>query len=228
MATQVSTPTVLNSKRNDTRKLLSWPVMAFLIIACTGSIAQLSAASEYGLGAITIYLIPALFFMIPSALISAELATGWDGGVFVWVREAFGDRLGFQAIWLQWIQSVALYPSLLAFAAASLAYAVGDPKLAKNGLYTGVIILIIFWIATLVAFRGINASAKLGSIGLILGTIIPAFALMALMFIWLGGGHSSAIPLQPSDIIPKGKGLSSLVLIIGTSVSYTHLRAHET
>ena len=81
-------------------QLLSWPVMAFPIIACTGSIAQLSAASEYGLGAITIYLIPAVLFMIPSTLISAELATGWNGGVFAWVQEAFGDRLGFQAIWL--------------------------------------------------------------------------------------------------------------------------------
>ncbi|MCB0257698.1 MAG: amino acid:proton antiporter, partial [Anaerolineae bacterium] len=61
--------------RSEVTQLLSWPVMAFLIIACTGSIAQLSAASEYGLGAITIYLIPAILFMIPSALISAELAT---------------------------------------------------------------------------------------------------------------------------------------------------------
>jgi len=226
MVAQDSKPTVSSSTLKETRKLLSWPVMAFLIIACTGSIAQLSAASEYGLGAITIYLIPALFFMIPSALISAELATGWDGGVFAWVREAFGDRLGFQAIWLQWIQSVALYPSLLAFAAASLAYAIGDPNLAKNGLYTGAIILIIFWIATLVAFRGINASAKLSSIGLLLGTIIPAVALIALMFIWLGGGHSSAVPLQPSDIIPKGKGLSSLVLIIGTFIAFSGLEVN--
>lgn len=47
--------------RSEVTQLLSWPVMAFLIIACTGSIAQLSAASEYGLGAITIYLIPQSF-----------------------------------------------------------------------------------------------------------------------------------------------------------------------
>ncbi len=208
------------------RELLSWPVMAFLIIACTGSIAQLPAASEYGLGAITIYLIPALFFMIPSALISAELATGWDGGVFAWVREAFGDRLGFQAIWLQWIQSVALYPSLLAFAAASLAYAFGDPKLAQNGVYTGAVILIIFWIATLVAFRGLNASARLSSIGLALGTIIPAVALVALMLVWLGTGHPSAVPLQASDLIPKGQGLSGLVLIIGTFIAFAGLEVN--
>ena len=200
--------------------------MAFLIIACTGSIAQLSAASEYGLGAIFIYLIPALLFMIPSALISAELATGWDGGVFVWVREAFGDRLGFQAIWLQWIQSVALYPSLLAFAAASLAYAFNQPSLAQNGLYTGAVILIIFWAATMVAFRGLNASARLSSIGLILGTLIPGASLILLMFIWLAKGESSAVPLQASDIVPTWNGISSLVLIIGTFIAFAGLEVN--
>ena len=53
-----------STKSTQVRQLLAWPVMAFLIIASTGSIAQLSAASEYGLGAITIYLIPAALFMI--------------------------------------------------------------------------------------------------------------------------------------------------------------------
>src|SRR5277367_2793281 len=93
--------------------LLRWPTLAFMTIACTGSIAQLSAAASYGLGAITLYLIPAIFFMIPVALVAAELATAWDGGVFSWVSEGLGERSGFQAQWLQWIQSVALYPSLL-------------------------------------------------------------------------------------------------------------------
>jgi amino acid transporter len=212
--------------KTTARELLSWPVMAFLIIACTGSIAQLSAASEYGLGAIFVYLLPALFFMIPSALISAELATAWDGGVFAWVNEAFGDRLGFQATWLQWIQSVALYPSLLAFAAASLAYALGQPSLADNGLYTGAIILIVFWVAKLVAFRGLNASTRLSSTGLALGTIIPAAALILLMFIWLGKGEQSAVPLQAADLIPTGGGLSSLVLIIGTFIAFAGLEVN--
>ena len=219
-------PKAAPATQSEVRQLLSWPVMAFLIIACTGSIAQLPAASEYGLGAIFIYLIPAVLFMVPSALISAELATGWDGGVFAWVREAFGDRAGFQAIWLQWIQSVVLYPSLLAFAAASLAYFLGQPELASNGLYTGAVILIIFWAATLVAFRGLNATAKLSSIGLVLGTFIPAFSLILLMVVWLGKGEPSAVPLQASDLIPTGGGISSLVLIIGTFIAFAGLEVN--
>ena len=174
---------------------LGWVTMGFMAMAATGSIAQLSASAEYGLGAVTLYLIPALLFLLPVAVVASELGTTWDGGVFVWVREGLGERSGFQAIWLVFVESIALYPSLLSFAAASLAFAIGKPGLASNGLYTGAVILIVFWGATLIAMRGMGATAKIGRSGLILGTIIPAASLMLLAAIWLAKDHPSATPL---------------------------------
>ena len=205
---------------------ISWPTMAFMTIACTGSIAQLSASAEYGLGAITLYLLPALFFLLPVGLIAAELATGWQGGVFVWVREGLGDRLGFQAQWLQWIQSVALYPSLLSFAAASLAYTFADPGLASNGLYTGAVILVVFWGATLVALRGISATAGIASWGMLIGTAIPAFALIALMTVWLADDKPTQTPLAIDDVVPQWVGLSSIVLIVSNFIAFAGLEVN--
>ena len=43
----------------------------------------------------------AIVFLVPVVLVAAELASGWNGGVFGWVRAAYGDRLGFLAIWQQ-------------------------------------------------------------------------------------------------------------------------------
>ena len=54
--------------------MLTWQTFAFLTVASLVSIAQLPAAAEYGLGATTLYLLPALLFLIPVALVSAELA----------------------------------------------------------------------------------------------------------------------------------------------------------
>ena len=34
-----------------------------------------------------LYVLPAIVFLIPTALVSAELASGWSGGVFRWVTE---------------------------------------------------------------------------------------------------------------------------------------------
>ncbi|HKM75008.1 MAG TPA: APC family permease [Candidatus Bathyarchaeia archaeon] len=116
--------------------------------------------------------------------------------------------------------------SLLAFAAASIAYAFGRVELAQNGLYTGAVILIIFWAATLNAFRGLHASAKLSTIGLLFGTLIPAAAIIILMFMWLGNGSPPAVPLKWSDIIPPITGVSSLVLIIGTFIAFAGLEVN--
>ncbi|MET0830743.1 MAG: APC family permease [Acidimicrobiia bacterium] len=214
------------SDLRNRRAGISWPAMAFMTIAATGSIAQLSASAEYGLGAVTLYLLPALCFLLPVALIAAELATGWEGGVFTWVREGMSDRMGFQAQWLQWIQSVALYPSLLSFAAAALAYAFGDAGLATNGLYTGAVILVVFWLATLVAMRGVSTTARIASTGMIVGTAIPAVALVVLMAIWLGDGHTSNTPLAASDVVPPWTGLSGIVLIISNFIAFAGLEVN--
>lgn len=208
------------------RPALSWQTFAFLTLATGASIAQLPAAAEYGLGAITLYLLPAIAFLIPSALVAAELAMAWNGGVFRWVSEGLGERTGFQAIWLQWIQSVALYPSLLSFAAASLAYAIGRPDLAGNGYYTGAVVLAIFWLATLIALRGLSIMARLSSLGTVVGTLIPAAALIILMGLWLAGGRPSAMPLRASDIVPPFAGLSSIVLIVSNFVAFAGLEVN--
>ena len=215
----------------DARRPLTWQTFAFLTVASLVSIAQLPAAAEYGLGAVTLYLLPALLFLIPVALVAAELAMMRSGGVFDWVAAGLNERMGFQAIWLQWIQSVALYPSLLSFAAASLAYAIGRTDLVSNGLYTGAVVLLIFWAATLIALRGLGAMARISSWGAVIGTLIPAAALICLMFVWLGGGKSSEAPLHAASIVPPFTGLSSIVLIVsnfialgGLEVSAVHIR----
>ena len=39
----------------------------------------------YGLAAVFLYVVPAIVFLVPTSLVSAELASGWDGGVYNWV-----------------------------------------------------------------------------------------------------------------------------------------------
>lgn len=197
-----------------------------LMVASVGSIAQLSDSASFGLGAITVYLLPALLFLIPVGLVSAELATSHEGGIFVWVRSAFGDRTGFQATWFVFMNSVTLYPSLLSFGAASLANALGRPDLATNGAYMGTVVLVVFWMATWIVSRGMKSSTGISNIGLALGTIIPSLFLIFFMFAWLVDSKPSQIAFDVSDVAPPFTGLSSIALVVGTFVAFAGLEVN--
>jgi amino acid transporter len=129
-----------------------------------------------------------IFFLIPAALVSAELGSafsGQEGGVYRWVGAAFGKKWGFTAIWLQWIQNVVWYPTVLAFAAAAIAYGIGKPELANNGRYTGLFIIIFYWIATFIAFGGTKLLSKVTSWGFIVGTVLPGVIVIILGIVWM-------------------------------------------
>lgn len=206
---------------------IAWPALGMLMVASVGSIAQLSDSASFGLGAVTVYLIPALLFLLPVGLISAELATSHEGGIFVWVRSAFGDRTGFQATWFVFMNSVTLYPSLLSFGSAALANALGRPDLAQNGAYMGTVVLVVFWLATWIVSRGMKSSTGISNIGLTFGTIVPALALIFFMFAWLVDDKTSQVSYDGlSSLVPPVTGLSSIALVVGTFVAFAGLEVN--
>ncbi len=201
-------------------KAISWITMALLTTCAVASIRGLPAMAPYGLASILLYLVPAIVFLIPTALIAAELASSWEGGVFGWVKAAYGDRAGFFAIWQQWIQNVVWFPAQLAFFATALAY-IFDRNLANSGLFIGIVILVVFWISTLIAFRGVAAFSAIGSKGMIIGTLIPVFVLVILAILFVTtGGHSDMPTNAASDWIPSLAGVAGIVLIISNFLSY--------
>ncbi len=207
--------------------MVAWPALAMLMVASVGSIAQLSDSASFGLGAVTVYLLPALLFLLPVGLVSAELATSNRGGIFVWVKDAFGDRTGFQATWFVFMNSVTLYPSLLSFGAAALATAFGRPDLATNGAYMGTVVLVVFWLATWIVSRGMKSSTGISNIGLTLGTIVPALFLIFFMFAWLIDGKTSQVHYDGlSSLAPPVSGLSSIALVVGTFVAFAGLEVN--
>lgn len=194
--------------------------LAILTVVAVASLRSLPAMATYGLASVFLYVIPAVLFLVPTSLVAAELATGWKGGIFIWVREAFGDRTGFLAIWLQWAQNVVWYPAQIAFIAASLAYVVGKSDADKNGFYVAAVILILYWGSTLIALAGKNLFAKIGSWSGVVGTVFPAALLIVLGIIWLTTGHKSEAPMTSDKWLPPWTGISSIVLIVSNFLAY--------
>ena len=178
---------------------LSVTTLAIMNITAVVSLRGLPAEAIYGPSSAFYYLFAAIVFLIPTAMVAAELAAMFSdkqGGVFRWVGEAFGPRTGFLAIWLQWIESTIWYPTVLTFGAVSFAFigldGASDAALASNTLFTLVTVLAIYWIATFIALKGLNWVGKISKWGGMIGTIIPAGLLIVLGIIYIAsGGHNN-------------------------------------
>jgi putative glutamate/gamma-aminobutyrate antiporter len=133
-----------------------------------------------------------IFYLIPASLISAELGGAFAdrrGGIYTWVGQAFGNRWGFLAIWLQWIQNVVWYPVALTFGAAAIAYTVGRPAFATNGIYVGLFCIVFYWLATWIVLQGVEVFARIANWTFVIGTIVPGLVLLVLLGYWIGTGH---------------------------------------
>jgi putative glutamate/gamma-aminobutyrate antiporter len=200
--------------------IISWKTFTFMIVAVVCSLRAAPTMAVFGLASVFLYAVPAIVFLVPQTLVSAELASAWPGGIYRWVTEAFGPRLGLLAIWCQYAMTIFYYPAMLAFVASTFAYVI-DPKLASNGLYTAIVIISVYWAAVLVSGKGMKAVSWLSSGGAIIGTIIPAIVLVVLGVLYLAGGHRSAAPMHVHNILPAWAGIASLVLIVNNFLSYT-------
>jgi putative glutamate/gamma-aminobutyrate antiporter len=208
-------------KAPEKKRFMNVFLLALLNLSVMSSLRNLPIVSEYGYGSLFFYFLVALVFLFPAALISAELATGWNqtGGVYIWVKEAFGPMWGFFAVWMQWIHNVTWFPAILAFSAATFAY-VFDPELANNKVYIISCILIGFWGMTLYNSLGLKFSTWFSAIGVVAGTIIPGFLIIALGVSWIVGGHTVEIEFSLDTLIPKMNDIQNIVFLSGLFLAF--------
>ncbi|MBG0561473.1 APC family permease [Actinoplanes aureus] len=199
---------------------ISWVALALMTTSSVASLRPSPTMAVYGLASIFLYVVPAIVFLLPTALVSAELASGWEGGVYNWVSQGLSKPMGFLAVWCQFAMTIFYYPSLLGFVASTLAYVI-NPDLAASGVWTAIVIMVCYWTGVWVSSRGTSGVAGLASGGLIIGTLIPGALLVILGIAFLGQGNESAAPMTASNLLPAWAGLSSLVLIVNNFLSYS-------
>ena len=200
--------------------------LAIMNVTAVVSLRGLPAEAEYGLSSAFYYLFAAIVFLIPTSLVAAELAAMFkdkQGGVFRWVGEAFGKKWGFLAIWLQWIESTIWYPTVLTFGAVAIAF-IGmgqahDMALASNKIYSLVVVLAIYWLATFISLKGMGWVSKVAKIGGLVGTIIPAALLVVLGIVYLATGGVPQMDFHGS-FFPDLTNFNNLVLASGIFLFY--------
>jgi putative glutamate/gamma-aminobutyrate antiporter len=201
------------------KKTLTVFGLVMMNVIAIDSLRTLPMSAEYGFSLVFYYFLAAALFFVPVALVSAELATAWPetGGIYVWVREAFGEQCGFLTIWLQWFYNICWYPTIMSFIAATVAYCI-DPALVNNKIYMITVIFIFFWGATLINCFGMRASHVLNTVSAIIGTLIPMLFIIILGTIWVMQGKPLSIQFHWHTFFPDLSNINNMVLL--TSVLY--------
>ncbi|MEP6566158.1 MAG: APC family permease [Mesorhizobium sp.] len=211
---------------------LSLPTFIMITSAVLISIRTFPLQALVGWQTIAFNGLAILLYLVPASLVSAELATGWpkEGGIYVWVKEAFGEQCGFVAIWLQWFQMTIGFIGILTFIAGTAAY-LFNPALADSKLFIFAVVVAVWWGATLLNLQGLKTYARWTTLFVILGAFIPMIVLIGGGILYISTGHPVLIPLIPAahDLVPQFSNAGDLVLLItfvfffiGIEVSAAH------
>lgn len=184
--------TAIGKRAVPATSYITWTALALMTVSSVASLRPAPTMAVYGLACVFLYVLPAIVFLVPTALVSAELASGWSSGVYRWVTEGISPNMGFAAAWHQFAMTIFYYPTLLSFVASTPAYVI-NPGLASSVVFTAVVIIVVYWSGVLLALRGgIGVIAKLASSGVLVGTLIPGALLVLLGVVYLLQGNPSA------------------------------------
>lgn len=160
-----------------------WDIVLMNVTAIIG-LRWLPIAAGYGASSISLWILAALLFFIPLGIISTELATAWpdEGGLYVWTKQAYGEKPAFLVSWFYWANSFFYSPSLLTFLAVTLAF-LFDPALASNKYFVCPVVLGLLWLVTLLNIHGMQIVKKLSNLGGLFGTLLPGIIIIVLAII---------------------------------------------
>jgi amino acid transporter len=120
-----------------------------MTVTATIGLQFMARGARAGAPAMLLWVVAALTFLLPHAMCVAELSShvAEQGGVYAWVRRAYGPFHGFVAGWCLWANNVFFLPAILLFAAPSLLAVLGPEYagLAEDRGYSAVFVLVVLW-----------------------------------------------------------------------------------
>lgn len=164
-----------------------WDVFLFDIATVLGP-RWVAAAGRNGTSSISLWVLAAVLFFLPTALVISELSTRFpaEGGLYMWAKEAFGDFHGFVAGWTYWIYTVFYFPGLLFASASMAAYigGIGNASLAQNRSFLLLVSFALLIVAVFLNLIGLNIGKWLQNAGGV-GTYVPLLMLVGAAFmVW--------------------------------------------
>ena len=179
-------PAASDPKKQLRQAMGFWDVLLFNIAAVLGP-RWIAAAAHNGTSSISLWVLAAILFFLPTALIVAELSTRFphEGGLYIWSKEAFGEFHGFVTGWTYWVYTFFYFPGLLFASAAMAAYVGGGhtAHFAQDRTFLVIVSIAMLGAAVWLNIIGLNVGKWLQNAGGV-GTYVPLLMLIGLGAYW--------------------------------------------
>ena len=188
-------------------------VVLMNIVAVVG-MRWIARGARTGPPSVTLWILAWIAFFVPLALAVSALARKYpeQGGVYAWVRRAFGNGHGFICGWCLWVNNLFYFPSVLLFGAANFA-AIGGERWQAMGAsrwYSVFFVLAGIWIAAGISIVGLRWGRWLQNAGT-LGVWVPAGLLLGCGALALAR-FGSATAFTADSMVPRGDVLETVAL----------------
>lgn len=224
----------MSSKLNSNKETIGLLLLVLLMTGAIDNIRNLPLTATSGTYIFFFFGIAIILFLLPVALVSAEMTATYTGkgeeGVYGWVKKAFGPNIAMVAIWFQWINTLIWFPSILTFIAGTVALLI-NPSLAQNMKYTAVFITITFWALTIINLKGLRVSAIFASACTFFGMVLPMVLIVLFALAWLILGNPIYIHFEHGTLVPSltssesWMGLTGIIAsFLGLELATVHIR----
>ncbi|MHB8448253.1 MAG: APC family permease [Rudaea sp.] len=187
-------------------------LVLFNTVAIVG-LRWVALAGHSGPSSLTLWLLAALAFFIPQGLCVMTLSSALpkDGGLYVWISEAFGERHGFVAGWLYWASNILYFPTLCLSTAVFALYVFNSQfaALEHSQTFAASASLILLGVALGCNIVGTGTGRWLQNLGG-LAQWLPSLVLVGVGLVALVA-DGSATPMPAAALAPTFSNLDTII-----------------
>ncbi len=179
----------MSEKKLGLREVVLFGVCTVLVVD------TVAASAVVGPGGIFWWLILLVFFFMPYGLVTAELSTAYpaEGGIYDWVKRAFGRDWGARTAWIYWINYALWIPAVFYLFAVVLGQVIGVefPPFAIAGIS-----IAVSWFTCWISTKPIADAAWLTNLGAVIKVLIMSTLGLGGIYVALTGEIANDFSLE--------------------------------
>ena len=145
--------------------------MTLFAVSAMITLDTVATSAALGVESITLFVLFAVIFFVPYGLVTAELGSAWpqEGGIYVWVREAYGQRWGTFTAWLYWVNVAYWAPAVFVVFAGTVSAAFWG---GMSQTWAEIIVIALIWITVAIGIMPMSFSKWVNSASAVVKVLV--------------------------------------------------------